>query len=207
MYLTRLTLDAGHPQARRDLSNAYEMHRTLARAYAPDPNAAPNRFLWRLEPSSATSASAVLLVQSDQTADWSVLDALAGYALEVLGNKPVSLETLIREGGRCRFRLLANPTVTRDGKRHGLVKEEEQLAWLDRQGKKGGFDLLGCVRGSSARLQARQGSRGRNITLQTALFEGALEVTDAESLRSTVRQGVGHGKALGLGLLSLARLA
>jgi len=207
MYLSRLTLDAEHPQARRDLSNAYEMHRTLARAYARHPDTPPHRFLWRLEPTPTAYPSAVLLVQSDLPADWSVLDTMPGYAFEILGNKPVNLEGLIRDGGQYRFRLLANPTVTRNGKRHGLVREEEQLAWLERQGKKGGFDLLGCVRGGSARLQARQGGSGRHITLQTALFEGALKVTNAESLWSMVRQGVGHGKALGLGLLSLATLA
>lgn len=206
MFLSRLTLDPGHPQARRDLSNPYEMHRTLVRAYAPDSQTPPRRFLWRLEPSQAFSPSVVLLVQSDQRADWSALDALPGYALEILGNKPVSLEKLIREGCRCRFRLLVNPTVTRDGKRHGLVKEEEQRAWLERQGKKGGFELLGFVRGGSARIQTRQSGSGRRITLQTALFEGALEITDAELLQSMVRKGLGHGKAWGLGLLSLARM-
>ncbi len=36
MYLSKLTLDPRHPQARRDLGDAYEMHRTLARAFAPD---------------------------------------------------------------------------------------------------------------------------------------------------------------------------
>jgi CRISPR system Cascade subunit CasE len=182
------------------------MHRTLARAYAPNSEIQPYRFLWRLEPSHTFSPSAVLLVQSDQRADWSVLDALPGYALEIFGNKLVSLEKLIQEGCRCRFRLLANPTVTRDGKRHGLVKEEEQRAWLERQGKKGGFELLGCVRGGSARIQTRQSGSGRRITLQTALFDGALEITDAELLRSVVCKGLGHGKALGLGLLSLARM-
>lgn len=87
------------------------MHRTLARVYAPAPNKPPLRFLWRLEASpAATSPSAVLLVQSGARADWSVLDHLPGYALKVLGNKPIDLEKLIQDRGRYRFRLLANPT-------------------------------------------------------------------------------------------------
>ena len=50
MYLSKLTLDPRHLGARRDLADAYEMHRTLARAFAPDESSAPARFLWRLEP-------------------------------------------------------------------------------------------------------------------------------------------------------------
>lgn len=207
MFLNKLTLDPAHPLARRDLSNCYEMHRTLARAYAPNPETPPHRFLWRLEHSPVASPSAILLVQSDFAADWSALDKLPEYAREILDNKPVNLEKLIRDGGRCRFRLLANPTVTRDGKRHGLAKEDEQCTWLERQGKRCGFEVLGCVRASNARVQARQGRHGRPITLQTALFEGMLAVTDGETLSVSVRQGIGHGKAWGLGLLSLARIA
>lgn len=36
MYLSRLQLNPAHPQARRDLASAYELHRSLARAFAPD---------------------------------------------------------------------------------------------------------------------------------------------------------------------------
>ena len=47
MYMSKLVLDPRHLQARRDLANAYEMHRTLSRVFAPSPDASPARFLWR----------------------------------------------------------------------------------------------------------------------------------------------------------------
>ena len=50
MYLSRLTLDPRQPQARRDLGDAYDMHRTLTRAFALDATTLPPRFLWRLDP-------------------------------------------------------------------------------------------------------------------------------------------------------------
>lgn len=207
MYLSRLTLDPRHPQARRDLSDAYEMHRTLARAFVPDMDTPPARFLWRLERRADYQTSSVVLVQSEQLADWSVLDPLAGYATETLGNKPVDLEMLVQAGARYRFRLLVNPTVTRAGKRYGLTREEEQRAWLARQGDKHGFVVLGCERGASERLQVRQGRTGNRITIHSALFEGVLEALAPDRLRQGVINGFGHGKALGLGLLSLARIS
>lgn len=206
MFLSKLTLDPRHPKARRDLSDAYEMHRTLARAFTPDAETAPARFLWRLERRADYQPSSVVLVQSVQSADWSVLNSLPGYADEILPNKNVDLEFLIQPGVRYRFRLLANPTVTREGKRYGLAREEEQLDWIARQGERHGFSVLGCVRGADERLQVRQGRNGNRITLHTALFEGVLHVLGTESLRKAVENGFGHGKAFGLGLLSLGRI-
>lgn len=207
MFLSKLTLDPRHPQARRDLSDAYEMHRTLARAFAPDAETAPARFLWRLERRADYQPSSVVLVQSAQPADWSVLDAFPGYVDEIHANKAVDLETLIQPGARYRFRMLANPTVTRVGKRYGLTREDEQLAWIVRQGERHGFSVLGCVRGADERLQVRQGRGGNRITLHTALFEGLLQADAPESVRQGLLNGFGHGKAMGLGMLSLARVA
>lgn len=205
MYLSRLSLNPRHPLARRDLADAYEMHRTLVRAFAPNPGGRPHRFLWRLERRDNFQLSSVVLVQAEQPADWSVL--AAGYANDISGNKLVDLSKFIQAGKRYRFRLLANPTVTRGGKRYGLTRVEDQLAWLVRQGQRQGFSLLGCQRGANERLQTRQGRTGNRITIHTALFEGVLEAVSADSLRQGVLKGFGHGKALGLGLLSLARVS
>jgi CRISPR system Cascade subunit CasE len=207
MFLSKLILDPRHPQARRDLADAYEMHRTLARAFAPDANTPPARFLWRLERRADYQPATVVLVQSEQPANWSALHALPGYADAIAANKDVNLETLIQPSARYRFRLLANPTVTREGKRYGLTREEEQMAWIARQGGRHGFSVLGCVRGADERLQVRQGRSGNRITLHTALFEGLLQADAPESLRQGLLNGFGHGKAMGLGLMSLARVA
>jgi CRISPR system Cascade subunit CasE len=180
------------------------MHRTLARAFAPNEQTPPARFLWRLEPRADHRPSTVELVQSEQPAGWSCLSANAAYQIE--GNKAVDLQRFVQPGARYRFRLLANPTVTRLGKRYGLTGEEDQRAWLTRQGERYGFSVLGCVRGAEGRLHVRQGRSGHRITLHTVLFEGLLQVESAAALRQGVRNGLGHGKAFGLGLLSLARV-
>lgn len=204
MFLSKLTLNPQHPQARRDLADAYEMHRTLARAFVADSSSPPRRFLWRLERSGYAAPSSTLLVQSEQPANWSILEGAQGYAVQVLGNKPVDLDRLIEVGVHYRFRLLANPTVTRAGKRYGLTKEDEQLAWLARQGEKHGFAVRACMRSCNERIRVRQGKTGHGITLHSVLYEGLLETTDATGFRHAVSDGLGHGKALGLGLVSLA---
>lgn len=206
MYLTKLTLDPLNAQARRDLADPYEMHRTLARVYAPDAINPPCRFLWRLERRADGLPSSIVLVQSAQPGDWVALSASPGYLAEIHADKPVDLHRLIQDGKRYRFRLLANPTVTRDGKRWGLAREEDQVAWLERQGSRAGFKVLGCLRAETERLQTRQGKAGQRIIVQTALFEGVLESTAEQTMREALQSGFGHAKSLGLGLLSLAKV-
>lgn len=207
MFLSRLLIDPHHPQARRDLASAYEMHRTLSRAFAPTGDAAPLRFLWRHEMSAQTQAcgNATVLVQSATAGQWAVLDALPGY----LHNTPVEQKEfdarhLIRPGQHCRFRLRCNPTVTRNGKRLGLRREHDQREWLERQGRKHGFAVAGVRVSSSERACWAQAGTGRRITVQVVEFDGVLFPTDANHLEHALVAGVGHAKALGLGLLSVA---
>jgi CRISPR system Cascade subunit CasE len=207
MYLSRLRLNPADPNARRDLADAYEMHRTLARVYAPDADHPPARFLWRQERNAAGWPEGTVLIQAAQPGRWNVLEeSLPGYLQTIEADKAVDLAALVQAGRRYRFRLQANPTVTREGKRHGLMKEEEQLDWLGRQGQRHGFEVIAAVRGASERLSARQ--KGHRITVHSVLFDGLLQASgDAEALRSALTQGLGHAKSLGLGLFSLAPVA
>lgn len=207
MYLSKLTLNPGHAQARRDLADPYEMHRTLTRAFVTDNQSAPERFLWRLEKTRHHQLSNVVLIQAEQSANWKILQEQAGYAEEIQGNKAVDLDRMIQKDEPYRFRLLANPTVSRNGKRYGLVKEKEQIAWLKRQGQQYGFLILAAERAATERINILQGKKSQRIILDSVLLEGVLEVTDANKIQIGIKNGLGHGKAFGLGLLSLARIA
>ncbi len=205
MYLSRLTLDTRSGQARRDLANRYDLHATLCWAFEDHAQAHP---LWRME-LTRPGEPPCLLVQSLAVPDWGRLAGRhAGYFL-AHQSKALDLSDGLRAGQRLRFRLEANPTVTRDGKRHGLQREEEQLAWLDRQGQpnqqgdRGGFAVESAVVTRQDRLVLQKHDRRQRITLYAALFDGYLVVRDPQTFEQTLRAGIGHGKSLGLGLLSI----
>jgi CRISPR system Cascade subunit CasE len=124
------------------------------------------------------------------------------------------------------FRLRANPTrriSDRDttqaerwrGKRVELRREDEQIAWLERKGETSGFRLL-TVQARPDVQDIRTATRpvafgmrpvtGR-MSFGNVLFDGRLQVTDAEVFRRTLTQGIGSGKAFGFGLLSVAPAA
>lgn len=200
MYLSKLLLDVRSRQARTDLANPYQLHATLCRALAPA-DQPPPRFLWRSE----VGKTPQVLVQSANAPDWEALSQrFPGYFAETPESKPLPLEHL-QPSQVLRFRLKANPTVTRQGKRHGLKEVEEQLEWLSRQGEKGGFVVLGAMVVRSERVKMTKHSGGAPIVVQSALYEGHLKIADLETFKHTLATGLGHAKALGFGLLSIAR--
>lgn len=132
-----------------------------------------------------------------------MLDAMPAYLKRSVETKPVSPGQVLQHGAHYRFRLFANPTVTRNGKRYGLVSGDAQLDWLARQGERLGFSVeAALVTGSDVLNSRKAGSR---ISLQRACFEGVLRVMNVDVLAGALQAGIGPGKAFGCGLLTVAR--
>ncbi len=209
MYLTRLQPDRASKQVRADLSSAYQMHATLCRALC-EPDQTPPRFLWRLEPSRSSEIPTVL-IQSQSLPDWTRLERhFPGYIGAVECRK-IALEHLEQEQ-ILKFRLRSNPTVSQKpnpeakrSKRVALTGEGEQLEWLERQGQNGGFEPLEFAVVQSEKVRLYKHTRGgAPITLMSVLYEGRLEITALAPFLNTLEGGLGHAKALGFGLLSIA---
>jgi len=223
MFLHRLHLNSRNREARRDLADPYELHSTLCRAFSsPEVACPPNAFLWRLEPEADPEGHPRILVQSRDLPQWDRIATPGWFARNPdpavdLAHR-LELEKLL-VGHRFRFRLRANPCVTRQGKRLGLLRQDAQEAWILRKGEEQhgfvvpiltGFDLdEASPQRVNVRISQEQMLRGRQrsgheIRVFSALYDGTLTVTDPARFREALQSGVGHGKAMGLGLLSVA---
>ncbi len=223
MFLHRIYIDPRSKEGRRDLANPYELHSTLCRAFStPEKKCPEGEFLWRLEPESDRHGRPRVLIQSRSLPDWSRLGLQGWFAREP--EPPIDLKERLRldaveSGLRYRFRLRANPCVTRQGKRLGLLNTEEQESWIYRQGEKNGFSLplfpslhqeedfrrrVDVCISQEQMLRGRKRSEERNeISVFSVLFDGILMVTDPDKFRNSLMAGIGHGKSMGLGLLSV----
>jgi len=201
MYLSQLSLRPASRQVLRDMASPYELHRTLMRAFPDSDAGGPGRVLFRIEPmrDGGDAEPPRVLVQSDVAPDWSRLPD--GYAT-VQGPKELALA--LSHGQRLRFRLRANPSLKRDGKRRGLTKEEDQRCWLDRKAAGCGFKPLAYTIVRVGRTISRRGEHGVATHLG-ADFEGVLQVTDAAKFSAAIRTGIGPAKGFGFGLLSVAK--
>jgi len=248
VYLSRLLLDPRSRQVRSELAQPYEMHRTLMHAFEQHlPSGTPNPremagMLFRAD-SDERNRRIIVYVQSIVEPDWSFLadcrDYLASDTSEAnpaYKNVAASYEKL-RDGQVLAFRLRANPTKRigkgsgvkpeLKGKRVGLLREEDQVAWLVRKGqerevgKPGGFELVTQRTMPSeseaqdipqvrVRQEGKFGGRKREngksytTTHLAVLVDGHLQITDADAFRQTLVRGIGSAKAYGFGLLSIA---
>lgn len=236
-FLSRLILDTRHRRVRRDLGDSYQLHRTVLAAFPQGPVGASARkhfdVLYRVEPFGETPALVRLLVQSSAAPDWAALPAEAlGPVADARGNPAVRRVDeeygRIAAGARLVFRLRANVTRRLSdrtpgredrlvGKRVALLREAEQLEWLERKGAQHGFRLLAtelnpdlaAVQASAqaterGRRPGRDGAGAMALCFGAVLFNGRLEVTDADLFRAALASGIGSGKAFGFGLLSVA---
>jgi len=209
MYLSRLTLNPRSRRVQREMVEPYQMHRTLMRSFPSGMDRQEERVLFRVD-ADTRAGKLALLVQSTLRPEWGWLggDGARGYVLEPPETKRLDLP--LAPGQVLAFRLLGNPTVKRrfaDGahKRVGLYRADEQEQWLKRKGEQGGFRVLSVrvsEQGSIVGPIDRDGVR-HNLRLLTVRFDGILQVVDPGQLAQTVRRGVGSGKGLGCGLLSL----
>lgn len=221
MLLHRIHLDPRCREARRDLSDPYQLHATLCRAFSPPDTKCPEgEILWRLEPETDANGRPRVLVQSRSIPNWDRI-GVKGWLADV--DSPIELKSRLKlealtTGQRFRFRLRANPCVTRNGKRQGLLQLIEQEQWIKRKAAQHGFvlpELLSLdfskagqervdVRVSQEQMLSGRQNHGNSIRIFSVLYDGVMTVTDASAFVKVLQTGIGHGKALGLGLLSVA---
>lgn len=227
MYLSRLILNPRSRQVQHELADPYELHRTVSRAF-PDglfkaerteENATNVLFRVDLHPRTRIPT---LLVQSRQHPSWGFLSAekkdyLLGendLPLDVENPSVKEMNLQLHEGQTLAFRLRANPTVKKDregkkqGRRVGLIHEEDQHKWIMRKLEIAGATLV------SVNIVNEQFTRGKlfiekeqqkRMNFLSVQFDGVLQIKDSAKLLDSISSGFGSAKGLGFGLLSLAR--
>jgi CRISPR system Cascade subunit CasE len=215
MYLSLLALNPYSRRVQRELSDRYELHRTLMRAFQPAMPAG-ERLLFRLEEMDAFPK---VIVQSHNLPAWEFLAQDPDFARYLSADSPFpqvkTFDPQFLAGQQFAFRILANPTrrdtKARDSngrkKRIGIYEEEAQAHWLERKGEQAGFALLdvalrsdGFVRGVQKKDEHRNSLRALAVQ-----FDGVLKVIDPTAFRQALHTGIGSAKGFGFGLLSLAR--
>jgi CRISPR system Cascade subunit CasE len=224
MFLHKIHLDPRCREARRDLSDPYQLHASLCRVFSAfERKCAQGEFLWRLEPEIDSSGHPRILVQSKSLPDWTSINVKGwlAKAYPAIDLKDRLNLDAIKAGQRFRFRLRANPCVCRNHKRLGLFQLEDQETWIERKGQQHGFSLPHLAsfdfsespkKRVDVRITQEQMLRGRqhsgnSIRIFSALYDGILSITESDKFKEAIQTGIGHGKTMGLGLLSVVPIA
>ena len=207
MYLSRVELDPARRSTMTALAAPQKFHGAVESAFSGE----RRRRLWRLD---RLGEKLYLLVLSEDVPDLSGAAEQfgTGAAPETRNYDPL-LER-ITPGSRWQFRLAANPTKSckdqADLQARGTVMAhcttQYQKQWLLDRAAKHGFALTEDSF-TVTRVQwyhfAKHGTRP--VSLLAVTYEGVLQVTDPGAFRALLCQGMGRGKAYGLGLLTVMR--
>src|SRR5258708_21611446 len=106
MYLSKLVLNPSSRRVRTEIGRLYELHRTLMQAFPSAQDGGRDRVLFRVD-SDRETGTLILLVQSVQKPDWSILETTRDFLQESLQCKqfPPSFSV----GQQLNFRFRANP--------------------------------------------------------------------------------------------------
>lgn len=219
MYLTRFRINTARRRARKLLASPQAMHAALLSAFAEPASGGDHgpRVLWRID---GSAHNRTLYLVSPTEPDLTHLVEQAGWPTTETWDtrKYGDFLASLRPGERWAFRLTANPVRygklphREETRRLGHVTVEQQRQWLLDRAARAGFRVTLTAAGEpDLVIHGRQTltfKRGNGrVTLRVATYDGHLEVTDADALRNALTRGIGHAKAYGCGLLTLARPA
>ena len=222
-YLSKLELNPKSRQVWSELKNPYELHRTLSRAFGKEKEECQlARCLYRIEPETDRQ-KLHCLVQSKTEPDWEYLNE--GYVRQPLLKREFQDSDLVRvfKAGRVlKFKLRANPTVCKNGKRVSMweVKpdiethdqrldriariEARRSEWLVRKAEMSGFTALEFVIDTPDSID-KISSNAKQMLFDSVDYEGVLRVDEPALFLKALENGIGSGKAYGFGLLSVGR--
>lgn len=197
MYLSQLRLDCINRFTMRTLSDVYRLHQFIMSGFYEYEH--PGRVLFRVEPETKDHFS-IVLVQSFKEPHWNQTASLLAWQTKKISFK-------FQKRSKFRFRLRANPVITRNGKRLGLIRDDALVGWLRKKEEQIGVwfcSVLAVDEGYTNGIK-NNGEYPKHIKIKTARFEGCMEIIEPERFHNALVNGIGPAKAFGCGLLSLAR--
>ena len=210
MYLTRMEIDTRRRNTMKALVSPNLIHGAIEAAFPGE----RTRKLWRID---QLGKHCYVLLLSDKEPNlqnaaeqFGVLDADKKWETKDY-NK---LLERIEDNTVWHFRLTANPTkcCKNENGGRGIVRAHitpfHQEKWLQERSEKNGFSLKAddfFVVESKWQRFYKGAERKKPVTLLAVTYEGVLTVTNAEKFCETLVNGIGRGKAFGMGMLTVVK--
>ena len=203
MYLSRIKLNLDKRETIIALANPQRLHGAVAHAYTNYKEARP---LWRID---TLNNKKYLLILGKENPDLHHIVSQFGVPDEanavITKNYNTFLQN-IENGSTWNFCLTANPVVCLNGHRVPHITPEFQLRWLSDRAEKNGFviNFAETIGANTYNLQRGGGSKTRS-NLLSVTFAGQLTVLDKTKFSEVLKNGIGHSKAYGMGLLTVVK--
>lgn len=199
MYLTKLMIPLTNRAAAMTLGDCQKMHRLVSGFFGEERQQA--HVLYR---TNAAGGSIQVYLYSDHPVlalpDW----------VQLAGQRDLSDWLKAMKAGECLgFDLLTSPCKKvsqgengRNSQRRILREPQQRLDWLQRKAEQNGFQILNVQELEQSHSYGKHSrDKGGSMYLDAYHYQGTLKITDPEQFILALREGIGPGKAYGLGML------
>ncbi|MCR4764224.1 MAG: type I-E CRISPR-associated protein Cas6/Cse3/CasE [Lachnospiraceae bacterium] len=204
MYLARIDMELSAPRVRAALVDSQKMHRLLTGLYQNSRHDVS--LLYRVKPNGR-------VVSVYQYANSPIKKENISSGMSLVGERCLDewLDSM-QAGQTWRFDLVTMPfkKERRDdsgnSRRRMIRDEEERLEWLFRKAEQNGFSILEVQEFKDEKMNIYHPSdKGGKMVMDSYRYTGSMTIKDASAFRKAVQEGIGPGKAYGLGMLLLKR--
>lgn len=204
MYLSRIELNIGLRETMKALVSPSKFHGAVEASFDGE----RARRLWRIDD---LNGKKYILILSETIPNLEQFAEQFGYPGSCETKDYSPLLEKISNNGVWRFRLTANPTISKShGKVMAHITPEYQKRWLIERAEKHGFLLneneFQTVQSKWYDFRKKDNEKSANIRMLSVTFEGVLTISDAEKFREVLCAGIGREKAYGQGLLTIVRV-
>ena len=192
MYISKVLIDVKIPAVRHDLNSPDLFYNTI-KSMTGD-----SKPVYRIEnvPLYQTDFIQPVVVVSESKPDINKSGKPSAY---FKGIESVEYTIPAREGMVYKFFMKANPSVKIFFKEYDVDTDEARLQWFKTECSPNGFEIIDCKCSDDGYIVSRE--KGKKMA--SVIYEGALKIYDKDKFISALYKGIGRGRSLGLGLLSV----
>lgn len=203
MYLSRIKLDIKKRPTMIALSTPSMFHGAIESSFLGE----RPHCLWRID---VLYGEYYLLILSEEKPDFSNVVAEYGTSGSDEVHQYDNFLSHLEKGSKWQFKLCANPTycvtANEKGKRGRLCAHttvDKQRGWLKNQAEAYGFAIEADEFEIVTSRWYQFGKKKQKVSLLAVTYEGLLTVLDKDKFLKGMTNGIGRGKAYGMGLLTI----
>ncbi len=204
IFLSQVKLDPFNPSVRQALKNHQDMHRNIMKAFQGERKDC--EVLYRLVEKRDRIE---LIVLSKEEPNWDLVRTNGYFCVNATDFSKIVEKFTNGAVFRFDLRAVASKKSRVDGsknsKRIYFKSYEDKIAWLERQAKKYGFEILEVHEGRSESVFSVRKKEG-SFQIHGTEFSGVLRIVDHELFSRSWPNGFGPEKAYGMGLMLLSRV-
>lgn len=209
MYLTRIMLSLTDPAVADLVFDCQKVHSFVMSGFPMVSSSTARSDMNVLYSLDCNDRTATLLVQSDEApAIHNYRIANARIQPMVMTKNVSGLNDLVQTKPMLTFALFANPTrsekrTDRPSMRKFIADEAGRMKWLYRHLEACGCRILDAYEESTEAISGMR--RSGRINAVGSHWKGTLQVTDPDKFWAAMREGIGHERAYGMGMIMVGR--